>query len=67
MQRGKVTKALDKQGTLGRLERLRQGEEFETLVAEYEGVPVSTAEDAVEMAAVAEMVAAVEAEIEEEE
>lgn len=49
-----VRRLLEKQGTIDRLARLRQGEEFETLVAEYEGIPAS-----VEDTAVAEMAAAV--------
>lgn len=57
-----VRRLLEKQGTIDRLTRLRQGEDFETLVAEFEGKPA----DAVEAATVAEMAAAVSA-IEEEE
>jgi hypothetical protein len=53
---------LEKQGTIDRLARLRQGEDFETLVAEFEGVPASAA---VEAAAVIEMAAAVALEEEE--
>jgi hypothetical protein len=52
----------EKQGTIDRLARLRQGEDFETLVAEFEGVPASAA---VEAAAVIEMAAAVALEEEE--
>ncbi|MEJ2753410.1 MAG: 30S ribosomal protein S16 [Chloroflexota bacterium] len=51
-----VRRLLEKQGTIDRLARLRQGEDFETLVAEFEGVPASAA---VEAAAVSEMAAAV--------
>ena len=50
-----VRRLLEKQGTIDRLARLRQGEDFETLVAEFEGVPAA----AVEAAAVSEMAAAV--------
>ena len=32
-----VLRLLEKQGTIDRLARLRQGEDFETLVAEFEG------------------------------
>lgn len=62
-----VRRLLEKQGTIDRLARLRQGEEFETLVAEFDGTPASTAGEAVKVEAVAEMVAAVEAVEEEEE
>ena len=61
-----VRRLLEKQGTIDRLERLRQGEEFETLVAEFDGTPLSTDEEIVEAAAVAEMAAVVSA-VEEEE
>jgi small subunit ribosomal protein S16 len=61
-----VRRLLEKQGTIDRLARLRQGEDFETLVAEFEGTPAAKPEDAVEAATVAEMAAAVSA-IEEEE
>lgn len=61
-----VRRLLEKQGTIDRLARLRQGEDFETLVAEFEGTPTAKPEDAVEAATVAEMAAAVSA-IEEEE
>jgi small subunit ribosomal protein S16 len=54
-----VRRLLEKQGTIDRLARLRQGEEFETLVAEFEGTPTSAVADAVEDAVVAEMAAAV--------
>ncbi|MFN2106219.1 MAG: 30S ribosomal protein S16 [Candidatus Promineifilaceae bacterium] len=57
-----VRRLLEKQGTIDRLARLRQGEDFETLVAEFEGVPASAA---VEAAAVIEMAAAVALEEEE--
>jgi small subunit ribosomal protein S16 len=50
-----VRRLLEKQGTIDRLARLRQGEDFETLVAEFEGVPAA----AVEAAVVSEMAAAV--------
>lgn len=55
-----VRRLLEKQGTIDRLARLRQGEDFETLVAEFEGVPA-----AVEAVAVSEMAAAVALEEEE--
>ncbi|MFL7840385.1 MAG: 30S ribosomal protein S16 [Candidatus Promineifilaceae bacterium] len=61
-----VLRLLEKQGTIDRLARLRQGEDFETLVAEFEGTPTSKSESAVEAEAVAEM-AAVLAAIDEEE
>ncbi len=61
-----VRRLLEKQGTIDRLARLRQGEEFETLVAEYEGTPIVVSEELVEAEIVAEMAAAVDA-IEEEE
>lgn len=61
-----VRRLLEKQGTIDRLARLQQGEEFETLVAEFDGTPASAAEDAVKVEAVAEMAAAVET-VEEEE
>jgi len=51
-----VRRLLEKQGTIDRLARLRQGEDFETLVAEFEGVPAAAA---VEAAVVSEMAAAV--------
>ena len=54
-----VFRLLEKQGTIDRLDRLRQGEDFETLVAEFEGTPAVKSEDAVEAEAVAEMAAAV--------
>jgi len=57
---------LEKQGTIDRLARLREGEDFETLVSEFEGTPAAKSDDAVEAATVAEMAAAVSA-IEEEE
>jgi small subunit ribosomal protein S16 len=57
-----VRRLLEKQGTIERLSRLRQGEDFETLVAEFEGVPAS---DVVEAAAVSEMADAVAVEEEE--
>jgi small subunit ribosomal protein S16 len=57
-----VRRLLEKQGTIERLSRLRQGEDFETLVAEFEGVPTS---DIVEAAAVSEMADAVAVEEEE--
>ena len=56
-----VRRLLEKQGTIDRLARLHQGEEFQTLVAEFEGTPAS-----VEDSAVAEMAAAVAAVDEEE-
>lgn len=55
-----VRRLLEKQGTIDRLARLRQGEDFETLVAEFEGVPA-----VVEAVAVSEMAAAVALEEEE--
>jgi len=61
-----VLRLLEKQGTMDRLARLRQGEDFETLVSEFEGTPLVKSEDAVEAAPVAEMAAAVLA-VEEEE
>lgn len=61
-----VRRLLEKQGTIDRLARLRAGEEFETLVAEFEGTPRPKMEEKVEEAAVAEMAAAV-ATVEEEE
>jgi small subunit ribosomal protein S16 len=61
-----VRRLLEKQGTIDRLARLLKGEDFETLVSEFEGTPVSKSEDTVEMAAVSEMAAAVSA-VEEEE
>lgn len=61
-----VRRLLVKQGTIDRLARLQQGEDFETLVAEFEGTPAAKPGDAVEAATVAEMAAAVSA-IEEEE
>lgn len=71
---------LNKQGTLGRLERLHAGESLESLVAEYEGVtlpaaapvapvaaaPTSVAAAASVTAAVAEVITEIE-EVEEEE
>ena len=50
-----VERLLVKQGTRDRLQRLRDGESLEALVAEYEGVDleaVAAAVDAVEVAAV---------------
>ena len=61
-----VLRLLEKQGTIDRLARLRQGEDFEMLVSEFEGTPVSKSEEAVEYEAVSDMAAAVSA-IEEEE
>jgi small subunit ribosomal protein S16 len=61
-----VFRLLENQGTIDRLARLRQGEDFETLVAEFEGTPASRTADVVEAAAVSEMAAAV-SEVEEEE
>jgi small subunit ribosomal protein S16 len=61
-----VRRLLEKQGTIDRLARLRQGEDFETLVAEFEGTPAAKSETAVEAATVAEMAAAVSAMEEEE-
>ena len=63
-----VRRLLEKQGTIDRLARLRQGEEFEILVAEFEGTPALAAEETAEAAAVAEMAAAVDLadEVEEE-
>ncbi len=53
-----VRRLLEKQGTYGRLERLRGGESLEALVAEYEGLPLATAvAEAVVAEAVAEAVA----------
>ena len=61
-----VRRLLEKQGTIDRLARLRQGEEFETLVAEFEGTPAPAVEETVEAAAVNEMAEVVSA-VEEEE
>lgn len=61
-----VFRLLENQGTIDRLARLRQGEDFETLVAEFEGTPASRSADVVEATAVSEMAAAVSA-VEEEE
>ncbi|MFN2137194.1 MAG: 30S ribosomal protein S16 [Candidatus Promineifilaceae bacterium] len=52
-----VRRLLEKQGTIDRLARFHQGEEFETLVAEFEGTPTSQ-KMAVEAEVVAEMAAA---------
>ncbi len=57
-----VRRLLEKQGTMDRLVRLRQGEEFETLVAEFEGTPVAVAKESVEAAVVAEIAAAIDEE-----
>jgi small subunit ribosomal protein S16 len=40
-----VRRLLEKQGTMGRLQRLRAGESLETLVAEYQGAPVAATEE----------------------
>ncbi len=61
-----VNRLLEKQGTIDRLARLRQGEEFESLVAEYERTPAPVVEESLETEAVAEMAEAVES-LEEEE
>lgn len=61
-----VRRLLEKQGTIDRLARLRQGEEFETLVAEFDGTSDVISEELVDAVIVAEMADAVEA-VEEEE
>ena len=61
-----VRRLLENQGTIDRLARLREGEEFETLVAEFEGTPSEQSVEVVEAEAVADMVAAMAA-IDEEE
>jgi small subunit ribosomal protein S16 len=56
-----VRRLLEKQGTMDRLTRLRQGEPMDSLIAEYTGVPVESAavgEEADE-AAIEEMATAV--------
>jgi small subunit ribosomal protein S16 len=64
-----VRRLLEKQGTIGRLERVRAGESLDDVVAEYTGVVVEAApaKEVVEAAPVAEMAAAVAAVVEEEE
>ena len=64
-----VRRLLEKQGTIGRLERVRAGETLDDVVAEYTGVAFEAApgEEVVEAAAVAEMAAAVVAVVDEEE
>jgi len=56
-----VRRLLEKQGTMGRLVRLRQGEAMGELVAEYTGVPVesATVSDEADEVVVEEMAAAV--------
>ena len=58
-----VRRLLEKQGTMSRLARLRQGEAMDELVAEYTGVPVESAaiSDEADEVAVEEMAAAVAA------
>ncbi len=63
-----VRRLLEKQGTMGRLERVRSGESIESLAAEFDGVAPSTpVAELAEPVAVAEMAMAVAAAIEEEE
>lgn len=56
-----VRRFLEKQGTYGRLQRLRGGEAFDNLLAEYRGEPIA-AQTVVVAEPVAEPVAAPEAE-----
>ena len=44
---GAVRQLLDRQGTLKRLRRLREGESLETLIAEHEGTGVESADEQV--------------------
>jgi small subunit ribosomal protein S16 len=60
-----VRRLLEKQGTIERLARLRQGEGFDALVAEFQGMPAPVVES-VEVAAVTEMASALFAAGEEE-
>ncbi len=52
-----VRRLLEAQGTMGRLQRYRQGEVMDELVAEYTGVPIAVS--VADEAAVEEMAAAV--------
>ena len=56
-----VRRLLETQGTMDRLERLRQGESLDSLVAEYTGVPVEQAgtDEEADATAVEEMAIAV--------
>ncbi|NCF66851.1 MAG: 30S ribosomal protein S16 [Chloroflexi bacterium] len=56
-----VRRLLEAQGTMGRLQRLRGGENLDSLVAEYLGVPLQTAviEEEVDEVVIDEMSAAV--------
>ncbi|MFW6068933.1 MAG: 30S ribosomal protein S16 [Chloroflexota bacterium] len=56
-----VKQLLKQQGTLGRLNRLHEGESLETLVAEYQGEAAEAAEAAPDARAVAEAEEAVAA------
>lgn len=56
-----VKQLLKQQGTLGRLNRLHEGESLETLVAEYQGETAEAAEAAPDARAVAEAEEAVAA------
>lgn len=60
-----VRRLLEKQGTMDRLQRLAAGESLEALAAEFTGIEAPVVE-AAEVAAVAEMVAAVAVAEEEE-
>ena len=56
-----VRRLLEKQGTMDRLTRLRQGEPLDALIAEYTGVPVESAAagEEADAAAIEEMATAV--------